>query len=200
MSAVYLEKISLPKVVKHGVELASFVPEETWLADVLPGTLERYRDMPHAIKNAGRVAINRGTKGFIIRKDRNEEAMGIATIVFGQTVEAADGTQHTGNNLDYWLRSRFAESEFRHRSVAAAVLEASARYSGDEHFVFATTPTAHPYNRGLAAAMPRQDGVQFVPPETGDTYGVGWDPATVEFHGKQLQIARFACGQAKPEH
>lgn len=116
-----LDKFSVLKSPFQGHELHRLVARESgWLKEAYPGTVQRYCDWPHATKNVARVAINGGMEAYILREKQNDLAIGIATIVFNQTVICPDKRTFHGHDIDYWLSEGMSQND--HVDAAFALI------------------------------------------------------------------------------
>lgn len=167
---VYLERFSRVKALKQGGEIHDLVRyQRDWLEDVRPDTVQRYRDLPHAIRNVARLAATEGIDAYIIRGKKHRMARGLATVVADQTVIHPDPEIGVvkGDDLDYWLRSY--ESNDFHAAVARSLVYASAK----PHLGFIDNG---PDNIGMGALLDKQGyhrAFATVPADQGDHLPLG---------------------------
>ena len=160
------------RVFGQAVELRKLVlSQRVWLAQVQPGTLQRYSRLRKGLKNIPRLAGKPDEiDPFLIRRDGQPE--GIATLIFNKTLEHPEKGTVVGTDLDYWLKIDHKDVRSLHETVAGLLISASIQ-SG-ERSVFATVLPDHPSPaigfEGLLHRMGRPAVLST--PEAGDPYGI----------------------------
>ena len=124
--SIYLEQFSILKSPKQGFDIHRLVNEQrTWLETRQPTTVERYHDLPHAIKNVASLATHEGLQAYIVRQQKHSVARGLATMIFDRgVIHPVEGRRY-GTDLDYWLDESARGDEDLHDSVARGLMRAS---------------------------------------------------------------------------
>lgn len=214
--AVELDKYSLIKAPKQAFDLHRLVRDERdWLIGIFPGAAERYRDLPHAVRNVARLATSEGFH-YLIRRDR--AAVGVATLFMRQRVEHPVEGVIEANDVDYWLKG--GSHEILHKEVANALLEASGREelrltgfprltvesqdstageAGIEDAVNAlmtTTPLGQGYNRGLHTLLsPKGVPAVLTTPEGSDPHDLTKAGDILQLYTASYMVTRLKSGE-----
>ena len=173
-------------VAAQGRQLHQLVQKaQPWLEAIAPGTVERYRDTTHAIANVRRIATAEGMQAFIIKEHR--VALGVATLIFDQTIVHPDAGEVAGTDLGYWVAEDV--DDVLHRRIARELMQKNEyvmdmRNEGvpvehHEYTLVTAVPTMlEPEHRprGLEATMqPVGEPASLEVPSGTDTYGVTFD-------------------------
>ncbi len=192
--SVYLERYSVPKAPKLGIDLHDLVRNERdWLQEAFPGTVERYRSLPRAIRNVFRIATDKGIEAYVIRNGRHlGQAIGIGTVIPNQTLIHPRLGWIDGTDVDYWLSPDISTET--HELVALSLVRARARLaikhliSGREKAapnpMMVAVPEGATYNLGIQNIFHPFDGPAEVSTPDGD------DPYGISKEGKVVQIYR----------
>jgi len=111
------------QAVAQALDLRNLVVhEKQWLKQAQPGTLARYETKTDGMHNISRTIRRHGEMtAHIVRRDR--VAIGLATVIFNQTiVHPTEGT-FEGNDLDYWLKK--GTDIFTHKQVVERLVAAN---------------------------------------------------------------------------
>lgn len=108
---IYLEKYSFYKSPLQGREIHQLVvSEKDRLDQERPDTLKRYADDIVSMRSIARIALSKEVMAFIVRDDKLDRAIGIATVIMNQAVVHPEIGEIQGNNLDYWIKESCEES------------------------------------------------------------------------------------------
>lgn len=122
--ALELESFSRLKAPLQARDVCGLIKSERgWLVNIFPGTVDRYRDYPHAVKNIGRLAQSELLHAFILRKDKVTQ--GLATIILDQSIVHPEEGPRWGVDLDYWLKK--GSSRIDHEYTADALIQAAIK-------------------------------------------------------------------------
>lgn len=177
---VSLERFSLWKAPSQGNRVKNLVEQnKDWLLGTYPGTVDRYRDYPHAVKNVARIAVNSQMDGYIVRH-KNGHEIGLATTISGQTLVHPEKGEVTGTDLDYWL-DPFLDDESLHLQTAVELV----RVIDTENSI----ATIHPLRKfepvGLGYIMTEVGNPAALATPTGeDPFGVTKDGTVVQLYSR----------------
>ena len=179
-------------VAAQGKQLHALVDKaKPWLEAVTPGTVERYRDIPHAIANVRRITTAEGMQAFIIKEHR--VALGIATLIFDQTIIHPEACEVQGTDVGYWvaedvddaLHRRIARDLMLKNEYVMDMREENVAVEQHQYSLVAAIPTALNTDhrpRGLEATMqPFGEPGSLQVPDGVDTFGV-------TFGGQEAQL------------
>ncbi len=211
--SIKLDHYSKVRSAKQGYDLHELISaEKDWLGEFFAGTVTRYRDLPRSIKSVARVASSEAVKAFVVRDGK--VAVGVATLILGQTLLHPSNGAFFGTDLDYWL-VRDANDE-THEQTGRALIEASSRESFKQHvnpdashpgiygvsddallnYVFATTPTNTDYNRGLHNFLAQAGEPSVLSSGTeGDPYGITKDQSVLQLYAANFLVSKAAGDQ-----
>lgn len=109
----HLEEFNVLKAPFMGPRLEAYVDaNEDWLRQVSPSTIDRYRNLPRAIKSVAKVAHSKLVRVFAVSVEPHEPVQGIAIVVPGQVMGDILGDEpelHRGTYLDYRLNGEASD-------------------------------------------------------------------------------------------
>ena len=141
---IYLEEYSRskPKVLQQGFGIRRLVASESdWLKQDPDRkyTAKHYANLFNAIGSVARIASSEDLQAYIIRDRRHRVAIGLATVIFDQSVVHPEIGIVRGNNLDYWLRP--SSDHGFHKEVAEELVLVSRKLTTE--FI-----SKYPYGHG----------------------------------------------------
>jgi hypothetical protein len=124
---IYLEKYSVLKSPKQGYQIHKLTAHNfNWLAEDPDRrqTARRYNALIKSIRTVAKIALSDSVDAFIIRERKHTVAIGLASIIFDQSVVHPEEGIVRGNNLDYWV-TRLSSTNQISKSVAEELVDAN---------------------------------------------------------------------------
>jgi len=202
MSQEVLDSFSTLKAIPQGYHIGNVVHanRDKLKKDGRGGTVERYRDLPRAVKNVARLARHARRKGnflpFLIHEKGKNEVLGLATIVLNQTVIHPNLGAIRGDDLDYWADTSLlsqARQDDLHKAVAREIVSRCAKPSAlFRRHLFTTVVEGQQFlplgliepaaGAGFIMDPVGEPAVLTMPGQKEDTFGVTRNPATVQVY------------------